>query len=149
MTHDNPDRPEPLSDEDIALAREIEEGRALRQSLYEALDGSLKALFSHCEWRVTRYDDSNMTELVVRCPSMVVYKRLNERAITIQSRLENCVTVKHTKFILYCPKDPEARYEQEITCRAWMRMNNYRAIWELDFDDFSEEDEDEEDEDEF
>jgi hypothetical protein len=140
MTHENLDRPEPLSDQDLALAREIEEGRVLRQRLYEALNGSLKALFSHCEWRVTRYD-SGMTELVVCCPTMVVYKRLNEKAITIQSRLENTVTVKHTKFILYCPKDPEARYEHEITCRAWIRMNNYRMIWDLDFDDFSDEEE--------
>ncbi|GEM_PF-2667147 len=138
MTHDNPDLPEPLSDEDIALVREIEEGRMLRKRLYEALNGSMKALFSHCEWRVTRYDNG-MTELLVRCPTMVVYKRLNEKVITIQSRLENTVTVKHTKFILYCPKDPEAYYENEITCRAWIQMNNYRSIWDLDFDDFSDE----------
>jgi hypothetical protein len=46
--------------------------------LYLKLNGSLKALFSHCEWRITRHDNG-MTELEVICPSMVVYKRLLQK----------------------------------------------------------------------
>lgn len=132
MSQENLDRPHPFSDEDSDLAREIQEGRELRKRLYEQLNGSLKALFSHCEWRITRHENA-MTELVVCCPTMVIYKRLYEKVITIQSRLERAVIVKHTKFVLYCPKDPDARYENEITCSDWIRTNNYRTIWDLNY----------------
>ncbi|HIK28587.1 MAG: hypothetical protein N3E45_06340 [Oscillatoriaceae bacterium SKW80] len=132
MSQENLDQPHPFSDEDRELAREIQEGRELRKRFYEQLNGSLKALFSHCEWRITRHENA-MTELFVRCPTMVIYKRLYEKVITIQSRLEKTVIVKHTKFILYCPQDPDAWYENEITCSDWIRTNNYRTIWDLDY----------------
>lgn len=118
MSYDNPDAPQPLGDRDIALARELHAVREQRQRLYEKLDGSLKALFSYCEWRITR-NHNGMTELVVVCPSMVVYKRLHNRALTIQSRLEDTVQIRHTKFTLYYPKDPKAYYQRESKWGNW------------------------------
>lgn len=118
MSHDDLDTPQPLSNQDIALARELATVREQRKCLYEKLDGSLKALFSHCEWRITCYDNG-MTELVVVCPRKVVYKRLHDRALTIHRRLEDIVEVKHTKFILYCPKDTNVYYEHESIWGEW------------------------------
>lgn len=126
MSDDNLDAPQPLSHQDIALARELHAVREQRQRLYEKLDGSLKALFSHCEWRITRYSNG-MTELVIVCPRKAIYKRLHNRAMTIQSRLEDTVEVKHTKFTLCYPKAPIAYYEHE-------------SKWEDVSDDFFQDD---------
>jgi hypothetical protein len=113
MSQDNLDRPSPLSDEDFALARELAAVKEQRQRLYEKLDGSLKALFSHCEWRIT-FHKHGLAELLVVCPSLVVYKRLYNRAETIHNRFQDTVEVKHTRFQLSFPKSLKAFYEHEI-----------------------------------
>jgi hypothetical protein len=116
MSHDNPDAPQPLSDLDMALARELAAVRARRQLLYDKLNGSLKALFSYSEWRITRHDNG-MSELVVICPNIAVYKRLRNKADTIHSRFQDTVQFKHTRFILSYPPSPDAFYEHEINSR--------------------------------
>jgi hypothetical protein len=73
MSQDNADQPSFLSQEDLALGRELTAVREQRQGFYEKLDGSLKALFSHCEWRITSRKNG-LTELVVVCPSLAIYK---------------------------------------------------------------------------
>lgn len=113
MSQDNLDQPSPLSDEDFALARELTTVREQRQRLYEKLDGSLKALFSHCEWRITCHTNG-LSELVVICPNLAIYKRLHKRSETIHNRFQDTVEVKHTRFQLLCPKYPRAFYEHEI-----------------------------------
>jgi len=124
MSQDNPDVPQPLSEQDTALSRELAAVRDQRHRLYLKLNGSLKALFSHCEWRITRHDNG-MTELEVICPSMVVYKRLLQKVIMIQSRLEDTVRIKHTKFTLCYPPNPQAYYENEVTFQQWSNTNSY------------------------
>ncbi len=113
MSQDNPDQPSPLSPEDLALARELTTVREQRQRLYEKLDSSLKALFSHCEWRITSHKNG-LTELVVVCPSLTIYKRLYKRSETIHNRFQEGVEAKHTRFQLSCPKSFKAFYEHEI-----------------------------------
>jgi hypothetical protein len=113
MSQDNLDRPSPLSDDDFALARELTTVREQRQRLYEKLDGSLKALFSHCEWRITYYK-TGLAELVVVCPSLTIYKRLYNRAEAIHNRFQDTVETKHTRFQLSFPMSYKAFYEHEI-----------------------------------
>ncbi|WP_190524319.1 hypothetical protein [Coleofasciculus sp. FACHB-T130] len=124
MSHDNPDAPQPLSERDRALAKELAAVRAQRQRLYEKLNGSLKALFSHCEWRITHHD-TGMTELVVICPSLVIYQRLLKKVISIQTRLEDTVEIKQTRFILSYPPNPQAFYEHEVTIQQGLNPNTY------------------------
>lgn len=124
MTYHNPDTPQPPSEEDIALFRELALTRIPRQRFYEKLNGSLKALFSHCEWVITRHENG-MSELFVVCPTLIVYRRLFKKFITIHSRLEQSVDVKHTKFVITCPLHPEAHYEKETTLQQWMADRNY------------------------
>lgn len=113
MSQDSSEQPSPLSDEDFALIRELAAVREQRQRLYEKLDSSLKALFSHCEWRIT-YHKNGLAELVVVCPSLEIYKRLRNRAETIHNRFQYTVNVKHTRFQLSFPKSLKAFYEHEI-----------------------------------
>jgi hypothetical protein len=113
MSQDNLDRPSPPSDEDFALARELTAVREQRQRLYDKLNGSLKALFSHCEWRITSHKNG-LVELVVVCPNMAIYKRLHKRSEAIHNRFQDTVEVKHTRFLLFCPKYPRAYYEHEV-----------------------------------
>ncbi len=115
MSQDNSDQSSPLSDEDFALARELRAVREQRQCLYDNLDSSLKALFSHCEWRITCHKNG-FAELVVVSPSLAVYKRLHKRAEAIHKRFVDAVEVKHTRFQLSCPKSLKAFYEHEIRC---------------------------------
>ncbi|NEQ20435.1 MAG: hypothetical protein F6K28_14555 [Microcoleus sp. SIO2G3] len=114
MNRDGSDQPSPLGDEDFSLVRELSTVRGQRQRLYEKLDGSLKALFSDCEWRITCYS-SGLAELVVICPSLTIYKRLHKRAETIHNRFQETVDVKHTRFQLSFPKSLRAFYEHEIS----------------------------------
>ena len=132
MSHDNPDAPQPLSERDRALAKELAAVRAQRHRLYEKLNGSLKALFSHCEWRITHHD-TGMTELVVICPSLVVYQRLLKKVISIQTRLEDSAEIKHTRFILCYPPNPQAFYEHEVIVQPDLNPNPY-----LDLDENEE-----------
>ncbi len=113
MSQDNFDQSSPLSPEDFALARELSAVREQRKRLYDKLDSSLKALFSHCEWRITYYE-YGLAELVVICPSMTIYKRLYKRSETLHHRFQDCVDVKHTRFQLSFPKCFKAFYEHEI-----------------------------------
>lgn len=113
MSQDNLDQPSPLSPEDLALARELTAVREQRQDLYEKLDSSLKALFSHCEWRITSHKNG-LTELVVICPNLAIYKRLYKRSETIHNRFQEGVEAKHTRFQLSCPMSFKAFYENEI-----------------------------------
>ncbi len=113
MSQDNRDQPSPLSREDFALANELAAVREQRQRLYDKLDSSLKALFSHCEWRITCYD--GLAELVVVCPSLVIYKRLHNRAETIHNRFRDIVNVKHSRFQLSFPQSFRAFYEHEVS----------------------------------
>jgi hypothetical protein len=114
MTQDSSDRPSPFSDEDLALLGELTGVRKQRQRFYEQLDSSLKALFSHCEWRITCHKDG-LAELVVVCPSFLIYKRLHKRSETIHNRFQDSVEVTHTRFQLSCPKSLKAFYEHEIS----------------------------------
>ena len=114
MNQDNSEQPFSLSEEDLALVTELKAVREQRKRLYEKLDSSLKALFSDCEWRITCYK-SNLAELVVVCPSLVIYKRLYKRSETIHNRFQKTVEVKHTRFQLSCPKSRKAFYEHEIS----------------------------------
>ncbi|MBD1804899.1 hypothetical protein H6F98_05440 [Microcoleus sp. FACHB-SPT15] len=114
MNRDSSDQPSPLGEEDFALARELTTVRGQRQRFYEKLDSSLKALFSHCEWRITCYS-SGLAELVVICPSLTIYKRLPKRSETIHNRFQETVDVKHTRFQLSFPKSLRAFYEHEIS----------------------------------
>ncbi len=114
MSQDKSDQPSPLSDDDLALAKELTTVREQRQRLYDKLDGSLKALFSHCEWRITCYKNG-LAELMVVCPSLLIYKRLRNRADTIHNRFQNTVKGKRTRFQLSCPKSYKAFYEHEIS----------------------------------
>ena len=114
MNRDSSDQPSPLGEEDFALARELTTVRGQRQRFYEKLDSSLKALFSHCEWRITCYS-SGLAELVVICPSLTIYKRLHKRSETIHNRFQETVEVKHTRFQLSFPKSLRAFYEHEIS----------------------------------
>lgn len=118
MNQYNPDTPQPPGERDIALAKELAEVRKQRQRFYQKLDGSLKALFSYSEWRTTRYQNG-MTELVVVCPNLAVYKRLHNRAITIHKRLEDTFGSDYTRFCLSYPPDPSAFYEHEISWQGW------------------------------
>lgn len=118
MSQDSSEQPFPLSDEDLALITELRAVREQRQSFYEKLDSSLKALFSYCEWRITCYK-TGLAELVVVCPSRVIYKRLHKRAETIHNRFQDTVKVKHTRFQLYFPKSFKAFYEHEISWGDW------------------------------
>jgi hypothetical protein len=113
MSQDNSDRPFPVSDDDLALVRELTAVRKQRQRLYEKLDGSLKALFSYCDWRITCHKNG-LAELVVVCPSLAIYKRLHKRSETIHNRFQDTVEVKHTRFQLFFPKSLKAFYEHEI-----------------------------------
>lgn len=113
MSQDNLDRPSPLSEEDLALAWELTQVRKQRQRLYEKLDGALKALFSHCEWRITSHKNG-LTELVIVCPNLAIYKRLYKRSETLHNRFQDCVDIKHTRLQLYCPQSFRAFYEHEI-----------------------------------
>jgi hypothetical protein len=116
MSSDNSnsgDRSFPLSAEDLAIARELRAVRIERQRFYNKLDGSLKALFSHCEWRITPHPNG-LIELIVTCPSLVIYKRLYNRAIGIQRRLEEIVPLQHTRFQLEYPPLPHTYYEHEV-----------------------------------
>lgn len=113
MSQDNFDQPSHLSPEDFALARELSAVREQRKRLYDKLDSSLKALFSHCEWRITYYDNG-LAELVVICPSMTIYKRLYKRSETIHYRFQDSVDVKHTRLQLSFPQCLRAFYEHEI-----------------------------------
>lgn len=113
MSQDNADQPSPLGEEDFALARELTAVREQRQRLYDKLDSSLKALFSYCEWRITSHKNG-LVELVVVCPNLAIYKRLYKRSETIHHRFQDCVTEKHTRFQLSCPKSFKAFYEHEI-----------------------------------
>ncbi|HAJ62250.1 MAG TPA: hypothetical protein DCP31_25915 [Cyanobacteria bacterium UBA8543] len=112
MNQDSSEQPFPLSDEDLALITELRVVREQRQGFYEKLDSSLKALFSHCEWRITGYK-SGLAELVVVCPSRVIYKRLHKRAETIHNRFQDTVRFKHTRFQLYFPRSFKTFYEHE------------------------------------
>ena len=113
MNRDSSDQPSPLGEEDFALARELTTVRGQRQRFYEKLDSSLKALFSHCEWRITCYS-SGLAELVVICPSLTIYNRLHKRAETIHNRFQETVDVKHTRFQLSFPKSLRAFYERQL-----------------------------------
>jgi hypothetical protein len=113
MSEDNLDRPAPLSDEDLALAQELTAVREQRQRLYQKLDGSLKALFSHCEWRITCHKNG-LAELVVVCPSLAIYRRMYRRSESIHHRFQDTVEVKHTRFYLSYPKCLKAYYVHEI-----------------------------------
>ena len=113
MSQDNSDRPSPLSRGDFALADELASVREQRQRLYDKLDSSLKALFSQCEWRITCYD--GLAELLVVCPSLVIYKRLHNRAETIHNRFRDTAKVKHSRFQLSFPQSFRAFYEHEIS----------------------------------
>ncbi|MEW5855989.1 MAG: hypothetical protein AB1861_01180 [Cyanobacteriota bacterium] len=132
MSHDNPDAPQPLSERDRALAKELAAVRTQRHRLYEKLNGSLKALFSHCEWRITQHD-TGTTELVIICPSLVIYQRLLKKVISIQTRLEDTVEIKQTRFILCYPPNPQAFYEHEVTIQQGFNPNSY-----LDLDEDEE-----------
>src|SRR4028119_2266218 len=110
MFQDSSEQPSPLSDEDLALVRELTAVREQRQRFYEKLDSSLKAIFSHCEWRIT-YHKNKLAELVVVCPSPVIYKRLRNRAETIHNRFQDTLEVKHTRFQLSFPRSPKTFYE--------------------------------------
>jgi hypothetical protein len=114
MNQDNSEQPFSLSEEDLALVKELKAVREQRQRLYEKLDSPLKALFSYCEWRITCYKN-NLAELVVVCPSFVIYKRLHKRSETIHNRFQKTVEVKHTRFQLSFPKSRKAFYEHEIS----------------------------------
>ena len=114
MSQDSSEQPFPLSDEDLALITELRAVREQRQSFYDKLDSSLKALFSYCEWRITCYT-TGLAELVVVCPSRVIYKRLHKRSETIHNRFQDIVQVKHTRFQLYFPKSFKTFYEHEIS----------------------------------
>ena len=114
MSQDSGEQPSPLSEEDLALVRELTAIREQRQRFYKRLDGSLKALFSHCDWRITCYK-SGLAELVVVCPSLSIYKRLHKRSETIHNRFQDTVEVKYTRFQLSYPKSLRAFYEHEIS----------------------------------
>ncbi len=114
MSQDSSEQQFPLSDEDLALITELTAVIEQRQCFYEKLDSSLKALLSHCEWRITCYKN-DLAELVVACPSLVIYKRLHKRVETIHNRFQDTVKVKHTRFQLYFPKSFKAFYEHEIS----------------------------------
>lgn len=118
MCQDSSEQPSPLSDEDLALIRELTAVTVQRQRLYEKLDSSLKALFSHCEWRISCYKNG-LAELVVVCPSLVIYKRLRNRAETIHKRFQDTVEVKHTRFQLCFPQSLKAFYEHEVCWGDW------------------------------
>ncbi|MBD1920055.1 hypothetical protein H6F77_02850 [Microcoleus sp. FACHB-831] len=118
MSQENLDAPQPFSEQDRALAIDLAAVREQRQRLYLKLNGSLKALFSHCEWRITRHENG-MTELVIVCPSSVVYKRLYQKVDTIFNRFEDTVAFKHTKLTLCYPKDPRSYYEHESKWDRW------------------------------
>ena len=113
MSQDSSDQPSPSSDEDLALVRELIAVTKQRRSFYEKLDSALKALFSHCEWRITCHKNG-LAELVVVCPSLAVYKRLHKRSETIHKRFQETVAVKHTRFQLSFPNALKAFYEHEI-----------------------------------
>jgi hypothetical protein len=97
----------------LALLGELIAVRKQRQRLYDKLDGSLKALFSHCEWRITGHKHG-LAELVVAYHTLVIYKRLRNRAETIHNRFQDTVEIKHTGFQLSFPKSTKAFYEPEI-----------------------------------
>ncbi|MBD1902872.1 hypothetical protein NDI44_25400 [Trichocoleus sp. DQ-A3] len=101
-------------------------------NLQSAVNGSLKALFSHCEWRITHHD-TGMTELVVICPSLVIYQRLLKKVISIQTRLEDAIEIKQTRFILCYPPNPQAFYEHEVTIQQDFNPDPY-----LDLDENEE-----------
>ncbi len=113
MSQDSSEQPSPLNEEDLALVRELTAVREQRQHFYKKLDGPLKALFSHCEWRITDHKNG-LAELVVVCPNFVIYKRLHKRSETIHNRFQDSVDVKHTRFQLFFPKSLKAFYEHEI-----------------------------------
>ncbi len=46
MNYDNPDAPRPLSQEDLALARNLSEVRELRQFFFANLNSSLRAVLA-------------------------------------------------------------------------------------------------------
>jgi hypothetical protein len=114
MSQDSSEQPSPLSHEDLALLGELTVVREQRQGFYEKLDGSLKALFSHCEWRITDYNNG-LAELVVVCPSLTIYKRLHKRAEIIHKKFQDTVEVKHSRFQLSFPQYLRAFYEHEIS----------------------------------
>jgi hypothetical protein len=116
MNYDNPDAPRPLSQEDLALARNLSEVRELRQFFLENLNSSLRAVFSHCDWRITCYEP-NSAEMVIVCPNMAVYKRLRNKAEILHTRYRNLVQCDRTRFSICYPPSPNAVYEHEIDTR--------------------------------
>jgi hypothetical protein len=128
--YDHPDAPQPLSEEDLALARNLSAVREQRQLFYENLNSSLRAVFSHCDWRITCYE-TNTAEMVIFCPNMAVYKRLRSKAEMLHTRFRNLVNCDRTRFCICYSSCPDAVYEHEIDSMG------YRSDWFSpdDFDD--------------